>query len=172
MLNLPQRGERRGNGVIHMGLLNIIRRMALREKLSIREISRRTGLSRNTISKYLSAGTIEPTFTVPERPSKLDPFAEKLSGWLKTEAGRSRKQRRTLKQLHADLVSLGFTGSYGRVAAFARQWQADQQMAGRGIFVPLSFRPGEAFQFDWERGLCRHRLRADEAAGRAYQVGP
>ena len=61
-----------GNGVIHMGLLNIIRRMALREKLSIREISRSagaTGLSRNTIAKYLSAGTIErkrrsaPTFT-------------------------------------------------------------------------------------------------------------
>jgi DNA-binding transcriptional regulator LsrR (DeoR family) len=49
-----------GNGVIHMGLLNIIRRMALREKQSIREISRRTGLSRNTIAKYLSAGTIEP----------------------------------------------------------------------------------------------------------------
>jgi transcriptional regulator with XRE-family HTH domain len=43
-----------------MGLLNIIRRMALREKQSIREISRRTGLSRNTIAKYLSAGTIEP----------------------------------------------------------------------------------------------------------------
>ncbi len=98
-----------------MGLLNIIRRMALREKQSIREISRRTGLSRNTIAKYLSAGTIEPTFTVPERPSKLDPFADKLAGWLKTEAGRSRKQRRTLKQLHADPVALGFTGSYGRI---------------------------------------------------------
>ncbi len=136
-----------------MGLLNIIRRMALREKQSIREISRRTGLSRNTIAKYLSAGTIEPTFTVPERPSKLDPFADKLAGWLKTEAGRSRKQRRTLKQLHADLVVLGFTGSYGRVAAFARDWRADrqreQQTTGRGVFVPLSFRPGEAFQFDW-----------------------
>jgi magnesium-transporting ATPase (P-type) len=136
-----------------MGLLNIIRRMALREKQSIREISRRTGLSRNTIAKYLSAGTIEPTFTVPERPSKLDPFADKLAGWLKTEAGRSRKQRRTLKQLHADLVALGFTGSYGRVAAFARDWRADrqreQQTTGRGIFIPLSFRPGEAFQFDW-----------------------
>ncbi|WP_246712091.1 MULTISPECIES: winged helix-turn-helix transcriptional regulator, partial [unclassified Rhizobium] len=47
-----------------MGLLNIIRRMALREKLSVREISRRTGLSRNTIAKYLSAGTIEPKFAV------------------------------------------------------------------------------------------------------------
>lgn len=98
---------------------NIIRRMALREKLSIREISRRTGLSRNT--KYLSAGTIEPKFAIPERPSKLDPFADKLAGWLKTEAGKSRKQRRTLKQLHADLVVLGFTGFYGRVAAFARE---------------------------------------------------
>ncbi len=136
-----------------MRLLNIIRRMALRAKLSVREISRRTGLSRNTISQYLNAGTIEPTFTVPKRPSKLDPFAEKLAGWLKTEAEKSRKQRRTLNQIHADLVALGFTGSYGRVVAFARDWRADrqreQQTAGRGIFVPLSFRPGEAFQFDW-----------------------
>ena len=149
-MNLPPNAvSDGGNGVIHMGLLNIIRRMALREKQSIREISRRTGLSRNTIAKYLSAGTIEPTFTAPERPSKLDPYADKLAGWLKTEAGRSRKQRRTLKQLHADLVVLGFTGSYGRVAAFARDWRAEQQKAGRGIFVPLSFRPGEAFQFDW-----------------------
>ena len=136
-----------------MGLLNIIRRMHLRQKLSVREIARRTGLSRNTITKHLAEGTIEPKFATPDRPSKLDPFAEKLAGWLKTEAGKSRKQRRTLKQMHADLVKLGFTGSYGRVAAFARDWRTDrqreQQTTGRGTFVPLSFRPGEAFQFDW-----------------------
>src|SRR6478735_5810120 len=136
-----------------MGLLNVIRRMALREKLPIREIARRTGLSRNTIKKYLNAGTIEPKFSVPERPSKLDPFAEKLAAWLKTETTKSRKQRRTLKQLHADLVALGYEGSYNRVAAFARKWKADRQRAqgsaGRGTFVPLAFQPGEAFQFDW-----------------------
>ena len=90
---------------------------------------------------------------MPERQSKLDPFAEKLSGWLKTEAGKPRKQRRTVKQLHSDLVTLGFTGSYGRVAAFARDWRADRQQesqtTGRGTFVPLTFRAGEAFQFDW-----------------------
>ena len=39
--------------MIHMGLLNVIRRMALREKLPIREIARRTGLSRNTVRRYL-----------------------------------------------------------------------------------------------------------------------
>ena len=136
-----------------MGLLNVIRRMALREKLPIREIARRTGLSRNTIRKYLKAGTIEPRFSVPERPSKLDPFADRLAGWLKTETSKSRKQRRPLTQLHADLVALGFTGSYNRVAAFAREWRAErqreQQTTGRGTFVPLTFRPGEAFQFDW-----------------------
>ena len=136
-----------------MGLLNVIRRLALREQVSIREIARRTGLSRNTIKKYLNAGTVEPKFAVPERPSKLDPFADKLAVWLKTETAKSRKQRRTLKQLHNDLVALGYAGSYNRVAAFARQWRVDrqreQQTTGRGTFVPLTFRPGEAFQFDW-----------------------
>jgi transposase len=136
-----------------MALLSIIRRWHLRDHLPIREIARRTGLSRNTIRKYLRAGTVEPRFKVPERPSKLDPFAERLSAWLKREMGRPRKQKRTVKQLHADLVTLGYDGSYGRVAAFARAWRDDyrqaQQMSGRGTYVPLAFAPGEAFQFDW-----------------------
>ena len=136
-----------------MALLSVIRRWHLREGMPIREIERRTGLSRNTIRKYLRAGEVEPKFKVPDRPSKLDPFAEKLSGWLRTEAVRSRKQRRTVKQMHADLVVLGYDGSYGRVAAFERAWtavrQRDSQISGRGTFVPLVFAPGEAFQFDW-----------------------
>ncbi|MGL4557132.1 MAG: hypothetical protein ACRCV5_06495, partial [Afipia sp.] len=115
-----------------MGLLNVIRRLALREQVSIREIARRTGLSRNTIKKYLKAGTVEPKFAVRERPSKLDPFADKLAAWLKTETAKSRKQRRTLKQLHNDLVALGYAGSYNRVAAFARQWRVDRQRAHAG----------------------------------------
>ena len=136
-----------------MDLLSVIRRWHFRDKLPIREIERRTGLSRNTIRKYLRSGTVEPKFKVPDRPSKLDPFAQKLSGWLRIEAGKSRKQRRTVKQMHADLVELGFDGSYNRVAAFARKWkterQYEQQTSGRGTFVPLVFAPGEAFQFDW-----------------------
>ncbi|KKX33466.1 hypothetical protein YH62_08240 [Rhizobium sp. LC145] len=50
-------------------------------------------------------------------------------------------------------MSLGYDGSYCRVAAFAREWKADRQRefqtTGRGTFVPLAFEPGEAFQFDW-----------------------
>ena len=136
-----------------MALLSVIRRWHFRQHIPIREIERRTGLSRNTIRKYLRAYTVEPKFKIPDRPSKLDPFAEKLSAWLRIEAGKSRKQRRTAKQMHADLVALGYDGSYNRVAAFARAWKADcqrdAQSSGRGTFVPLVFQPGEAFQFDW-----------------------
>ncbi|CAM3250088.1 hypothetical protein SPAN111604_13170 [Sphingomonas antarctica] len=136
-----------------MDLLSVIRRWRFRQKMPIREIERRSGLSRNTIRKYLRADTVEPQFKVPDRPSKLDAFAEKLSGWLRIEAGKSRKQKRTAKQMHADLVALGFDGSYSRVAAFVRTWkaerQSDQQTSGRGTFVPLVFGAGEAFQFDW-----------------------
>ena len=122
-----------------MGFLSVIRRWALRDKMPIREISRRTGLSRNTIRKYLRADIVKPNFRTPTRRSKLDPFAEKLSGWLLTEQRQSRKERRTAKQMHADLVQLGFDGSYERVAAFVRAWKADrqhaQQTTGRGTFV-------------------------------------
>ena len=50
-------------------------------------------------------------------------------------------------------MQLGYTGSYDRVASFARIWRQQQQEAkktsARHTYVPLSFAPGEAFQFDW-----------------------
>jgi transposase len=139
--------------VIDMELLSVIRRWRYRDHFSIRDISRRTGLSRNTVRKYLRSDSVEPKFNLPDRASKLDPHADKLSQMLRQEAGKSRKQKRTIKQLHADLVALGYDGSYNRVAAFARDWKAarhrEQNTSGRGAFVPLAFLPGEAFQFDW-----------------------
>ena len=57
--------------------------------------------------------------------------------------------------MHADLVKLGYEGSYERVAAFVREWKGARQRAyhttDRGVFVPLVFQPGEAFQFDLNR---------------------
>jgi len=85
--------------------LSVIRRWALREQMSIREISRRTGLARNTVKKYLRAGDEEPRYAKRASTSKLDPYADKLSTWLLIEATKSRKQRRTLLQLHTLLCS-------------------------------------------------------------------
>lgn len=139
--------------MIDVDLLSVIRRWHRRDQLPIREIARRTGLSRNTIRKYLASGEVTPSYPPRKTVSKLDPFAETLVSWLKREAKRSRKRRRNLKQLHRDLVALGFRGSYDRVAAFARNWRQRERertnQASQGTFVPLVFAPGEAFQFDW-----------------------
>lgn len=136
-----------------MGILSSIRRWHVRDNMPIREIVRKTGLARNTIRKYLANKVVEPRYPSRKTPSKLDDYVNKLSAWLKTEAGKGRKQKRSLKQLHQDLVQLGYTGSYTRVTAFARRWRREQQellrTVGRGTFIPLAFAPGEAFQFDW-----------------------
>ena len=132
-----------------MELLSVIRRWRLREGVSIREISRRTKLSRNTIKRYLQDGMLEPKYPVRQSQGKLDGFVPTLEAWLAREATRSRMQRRNLRRLYTDLVALGYGGSYDRVAAHARRWRRRSQEASRGTFVPLLFAPGEAFQFDW-----------------------
>jgi transposase len=145
--------------VIDVALLSVIRRWHHRDGIAIREIARRTGLSRNTVRKYLASGVVEPRYPKRKAPSKLDDYSNTLSSWLHREAHRSRKQRRSVKQLFYNLVQLGYAGSYDRVAAFARDWRAQQQeaslVAGRGTYVPLVFAPGEAFQFDWSEDWVR-----------------
>lgn len=109
-----------------MALLSAIRRWAFRDGMSIWEITRRTRLSRSTIRKYLRSAALEPKLEAADRPSKLDPFADRLSGWLKTEAGKSRKQRCTGKQVHTDLVMLGLEpGKPIRIGSSVRAMQDD-----------------------------------------------
>ena len=112
--------------MIDVALLGIIRRWHLRDKVPLREIAKRLGISRNTVRRYLRSETTEPAYAERQTASAIDPYAHQLAGWLKTEAAKSRKQRRSLKQLHEELVDLGFKGSYDRVAAFARQWREGQ----------------------------------------------
>jgi len=94
-------------GVIDMELLSVIRRWRYRQQFSIREIARRTGLSRNTVRKYLRSDSVEPRFATPDRPSRLDPFADKLAHMLRQEAAKSRKQKRKVNYW---LRVFGFSG--------------------------------------------------------------
>jgi transposase len=93
--------------VIDVALLSVIRRWHLRDKISIREIARRTKLSRNTITKYLASGETSPRYPHRKSPSQLDPYAAELVSWLRSNQQQSRKQRRTLTQMHAALLAKG-----------------------------------------------------------------
>lgn len=105
-----------------MDVLSLIRRWHFREKMPIREISRRTKLSRNTITKYLASGEVEPKYPPRQTPSQLDPYAEQLRAMLWRSQSAPRKQKMSVREMHVRLVALGYPGSYNRVAAFARDW--------------------------------------------------
>jgi hypothetical protein len=69
-------------GVINVDILSKIRRWYFRDKLSLREIARRTEFSRNTVRRYLRDEISEPVYPKRQTPSKLDAFADKLRQWL------------------------------------------------------------------------------------------
>jgi transposase len=138
-----------------MEMIGKIRRMYLRDRLSLHEITKRTGLSRNTIRKWLRRPkeTVPPTYRRSERPCKLSAFHDLLEQALKADAHRTKQNRRTAKYLFAQIKQDGYTGSYSRVTDFIRDWRG---LEGKALhaFVPLKFELGEAFQFDWsEEGL-------------------
>jgi len=167
--------------VITVGMLAKIRRMHFRDRLSIREVARRTGLSRNTVRQWLRRPQlVEPMYDRREVVTKLDEFRETLSAWLKANLHRGKRERRTVLAMYHELVALGYRGSYARVAAFARKFRAQEAQRGSGrAYVPLKFALGEAFQFDWSteflfiKGM-RRRVEAAHTklcASRAFWLG-
>ncbi len=139
-----------------MDMIGKIRRLSRRGKKSEREISRMTGLSRNTVAKWLH-GELEgePKYRRGMQPGKLTDFHETLVQALKADSRRPKRERRTAKALFAELQRAGYDGGYTRVTDFVRAWrQGEGQSALVNAFVPLAFGLGEAFQFDWsEEGL-------------------
>lgn len=138
-----------------MEMIGKIRRMYLRDKLSLHEITKRTGLSRNTVRRWLRSPkeAVPPTYRRREGQCKLTAFHELLEQALKVDAHRSKQNRRTAKALFAQIKLEGYTGGYSRVTDFIRAWRGREGRAPHA-FVPLKFDLGEAFQFDWsEEGM-------------------
>mgnify|MGYP000066488820 CR=1 FL=1 len=130
--------------------LGRIRRLFYRDGLSLSEISRKTGYSRNTVKRWLRTpeGT-EPKYERQNPNVKIAPYAARLIKALEADARRPKRDRRTALKLFGELQAAGFTGTYCRVTEFIRRWRADGGAAVSKAFVPLHFELGEAFQFDW-----------------------
>ena len=142
-----------------MGQLSKIRRMHLRQGVPIKEVARRLGLSKNTVKKWLRTDLqreqsgqplAAPVYPARSSPGKLDAFKDTLSGWLKANAHRNKRERKSATMMHRSLVAMGYAGSYSQVARFVRNWKLTEGSADRrAAFVPLAFPPGDAAQFDW-----------------------
>jgi transposase len=120
---------------------------------AIREIARDLRLSRKVVRKAISApeGAFGYHRTVQPLP-RIGPFQERLDTLLTENEVRHRRDRLRLTRIHDLLCREGFEGSYDAVRRYARRWtEARRKDAGDGApaFIPLLFRPGEAYQFDW-----------------------
>jgi transposase len=67
---------------------------------------------------------------------------------LTANAGTSARERLTLIRLFEELRALGYEGGYDAVRRYARTWSREHASQTAAAFVPLSFAPGEAYQFD------------------------
>lgn len=127
-----------------------IRREHLVKGKSIREIARDLKVSRNTVRKVLRSGETSFSYEreVQPRP-KLGRWREELDRLLAKNAGAAVRERLTLIRLFEELRALGYDGGYDAVRRYARVWSRRHAGQTAEAYVPLSFAPGEAYQFDW-----------------------
>ena len=86
--------------MISMEMLGKIRRMYFRDKLSLHQIAKRTGLSRNTIRKWVRAPeATQPAYQRCAAFNKLSPFHDTLEQALKADSFRAKHNRRSAKAL-------------------------------------------------------------------------
>lgn len=120
-----------------MDMLGKVRYVKMRDKLSISEISKRTGLSRNTIRGWLLAtGDVVPKYELKPDARMLTPFEATLTTTLKTDRLRHKDSRRTERALLMQITALGYQGGYTQVTDFIRAWRNDSGH-GSKAFVPF-----------------------------------
>src|SRR5271167_1932411 len=127
-----------------------IRRAHLSSGKSIKAIARDLKISRNTVRRVLRSGETSYSYEreVQPRP-KLGRWKPELDGMLTANAGSTARERLTLIRLFEELRARGYDGGYDAVRRYARTWGRTHASEMASAYVPLSFAPGEAFQFDW-----------------------
>ena len=117
------------------------------EGLSIRQIARDLGVSRNTVRKYVDA---------EGEPRRREPTSARSRCWRRYASGSTsywtsggarttRKQRITGRLVHQQLLGEGYQVGSTTVRAYL----AEQRRARQEVYLPLVWRAGDAAQVDF-----------------------
>jgi transposase len=135
-------GSGEEEGVVGVEQWAEIRRMHRVERLSIREISKRTGLHRKTIRRALAAEA-PPMYSRPPAVSKLDPFREWICEQLRADP---RIQSLRLREMAGEL---GYDGGKTIFDDYVREVRP--RFLIKRTFQRTVYRRGELVQCDlWE----------------------
>src|SRR5271154_2690659 len=131
-----------------------IRRAHLSNGKSIKAIARDLKISRNTVRRIRRSGETWFSYEreIQPRP-KLGRWKADIDRMLTKNAEASARERLTLIRLFEELRALGYEGGYDAVWRYAKSWTREHASQTASAYVPLSFAPGEAYQFDWSHEI-------------------
>ena len=122
------------------------------EGLSERQIAKKLGISRNTVSKY-SKQIESPSTVIRQKTYGTKDYSDEtkrvlgiIDQWLEDDLKRWGKQHHTAARIYQRLVTeYSFTGSASNI----RKIVARRKKKLQEVFIPLDFQLGHQFQFDW-----------------------
>ncbi len=151
--------------------LGRIRRLFYRDGVSLSEISRKTGYSRNTVKRWLKTpeGT-EPKYRRLNPNTKIAPYAAQLIKALETDARRPKRDRRSALKLFGELQAAGLhrrllPGHRIHPALAKRRWHGGQQS-----LCAVALRTGRSLPVRLERRTPGHRRRLAQDTGVAPEA--
>ena len=110
-----------------------------RNGMTVRAISRKLGLHRNTVKKHLASDDFSRYHKTRRRGSILSPYQQAIRDYLEEDDYRA-------TWIHARLKHQGYAGSYDTVKDYVR---TIKQHKRRLAYVRFETEPGRQCQFDW-----------------------
>jgi transposase len=139
-----------GTGMLVVETIAKIRRAYFVQKKPIKVICREYRLSRKVVRKVIRSEATEFHYERGRQPlPRIDPWREQLDGMLLANESKPKRERLTLMRVFEELQGLGYEGGYDSVRRYAKAWRMARGAVTAEAYVPLSFAPGEAYQFDW-----------------------
>jgi transposase len=131
-----------------------IRRAFFKQGKAIKAICRELGVSRKVVRKVIRSGATEFRYEREDQPlPKIGRWRDTLDQLLSENEAKSARERLTLIRVFEELSGRGYEGGYDAVRRYARRWAKERGHSTAAAFVPLSFAPGEAYQFDWSHEI-------------------
>ena len=139
-----------GSGMLVVETIAKIRRAYFAQKKPIKAICREFRLSRKVVRKVIRSEATEVHYGRGRQPlPRIDPWRDQLDQLLLGNENKPARERLTLIRIFEELRGPGYEGSYDAVRRYAKKWRVERGAATAEAYVPLSFAPGEAYQFDW-----------------------
>ena len=123
-------------------------------KMTIKAICRDLRVSRKVVRKVIRSQATEFHYERDVQPQpKIGPWRDRLDSLLLENDGKPARERLTLIRVFEELRGLGYEGGYDAVRRYARAWSKERASETASVYVPLTFAPGEAYQFDWSHEI-------------------